>query len=186
MISAGVPINYSMYRFDEPSLLDSNIFSLQKYTGTSTSYLSSAENDDKILDIGFKENLQSYNYLSSMSKVKELFTNEFTQINVSIPKVRALNKEDVDLVCEKTNTQAATNDLIRIPTQSKANPDWCASYWLATEEAGEMWYVGDNGNMSYDEEAIRGVRFVVSLKSNVKFSESSGKTNNYTTWDISI
>ena len=144
LVSAGVPFTYS----HGTSSTESTNALVNEFL--SNSYASSGVNSNITLD--------------------EVFNNKFTAVNDDGSlAVRALTADDVIGVVGDTAFNAG--DLASI-----ANHDMFSvggDYWLATAntaQAGNLWYVSEAGALTGASSATKGVRAVVTLKPDVKYT----------------
>ena len=168
LVSAGIPL--SLFRSG-----DANAQETADKMLISEEFLNIEFREDKI-DGYFRENgLNGYNSLVNA------FTNKYTVINSDIPKVRAMTKEDVDMLYQyfggtgilETRTEVYDEkykDMIAIP--SIIEGEW-SFYYLASLGFDDktLWHVygADIAQIrSSGARATLGVRPVVTLKADVK------------------
>ena len=125
------------------------------------------------------------------------------QKTIGIPNVCSMTKVDLDNVYDPTGKKVTNyypeddegdyldfeqyKELLAIPC--KAPDDKYATYWLATAngDPDDLWNVYYDGYISFGNgSGVQGIRPVVTLVPNVKFTPAEQKTNDTTTWDISI
>lgn len=195
LISAGIPLSYYHKDASEVSLynLTINFFS--------TPIASSIYYDFD--SCGFKTS-QNGTKLTNMNDVKTLFTNEFTQnygegetytsngntytYTAGNPKVQSMTKSDADMIWGSEipdGTNISGNDLLL--NSCKNHPSLVVPVWTAKANGIGIYAISENAclidNACF---GIVGVRPVVTLKSNVKFTKASSNINNTQTWDIEI
>lgn len=202
IVSAGIPLTY-FHPATEGSAgigvknLTTNFFNPDiSQSSDTTAY--------QINYIGFKN-------ANSLQELKELFKNEYTQLDEnSVPMVRSMTKEDIDKLLSKTTESGEGfwdteySDLLKIrclyceDEEKVTYTDRYVDYWLASEansewlsqinrDGTELWQVTRGGSL-YDNNGFEksGIRTVVTLNSNVKFTQNSINDDDITIWDISI
>lgn len=207
LVSAGVPLNYYHASNSATSIenLTTRFFNTLINTTTLTDYT--------FYKCGFKS-AQNGTIVSNISDVMALFNNvytakyaegenasytddtllqTFTNSNVTgQPKVQSMTKADFDAAWGTTiqqTTNLKSNDLLAIPCKSP-DEDKCASIFCAsayTMNGGNLWFLGSSGKMGgVVMSGAYGVRCVVSLNSNVKYSlsEESTSTDSVKIWNI--
>lgn len=146
--------------------------------------------------IGFKN-------ASSLQELKALFTNEYTQLDENgVPMVRSMTKEDIDnLVSNTTETgegfwdskYSEYVDLLKImclycEDEDPIKTDRYVDYWLASEVNDTVLWKMTRAGYLYDYSGFdkSGIRTVVTLKTDVKFTQSSINDDDITVWKISL
>ena len=178
LITAGIPMTYvhpatSSSGSTSVTALTTNFFSTA-INSTSTNYT--------FRRCGFKNS--SGTTITSISALKTLFTNDYTQVSSGNPKVQSMTKADVDKVWGATTENGqmlTTNNLLAIPSQTSGS---YAAYHLATyttyNSLQYLWNVRYAGGIIFTN-SEHGIRPVVTLKTTV---ETTGQTNNV--WQINI
>ena len=188
LISAGIPLSYyKKWESDENRVIEDLT---KKFTEIEISKKS--PNGYQFFESGFKNEQNE-----AQTDMKEIFNNELTNMNEGkVPDVRSAVFEDFSsLDLEKRNVdgydsyyvkdELKPEDLIFVPCDSSKYaivwlgrfPDGDHDYWDVAVTCSEG-YVG-----SYNAR-VTGVRPVVTLKANVKFTPANSDTNETTTWDI--
>lgn len=177
LISAGVPLAY--YHGSDSSV---SIEALT--TNFLTTEITSTKTEYKFCRCGF-ENVTG-------AILESLFTNKFTQAG----EVHALTKTELDkaviaLGGDETSLGAYVNDeKYKDLFALSCSDGGYAIYWLATacdeQTQGQLHRVHSIGYLKPNNDQVVGVRPVVSLNSNVQFTQATEKINDTTTWDISI
>ena len=153
-------------------------------TALTTNFFSTAINSTstnyKFRKCGFKNS--SGTTITTISALKTLFNNSYTQTSSGTPKVQAMTKADLDKVWGSTTENGemlTTNNLLAIPSQTSGS---YAAYHLATyttyNSLQYLWNVRYVGGIIFTN-SEHGIRPVVTLKTTV---ETTGKSNN--TWQI--
>lgn len=178
LVTAGIPMTYvhpaeSSSGPTSVTALTTNFFSTA-INSTSTSY--------KFRRCGFVNS--SGTTISSISALKTLFTNDYTQTSSGTPKVQAMTKADLDKVWGSTTENGeyvTSNNLLAIPSQTSGS---YAAYHLATyttyNSLHYLWNVRYAGGVIFTN-TEHGIRPVVTLKTTV---ETTGKSSNI--WQINI
>ena len=140
---------------------------------------------------GFRTGSQSSDLVTSKEQLVELFLNKYTQIRDNgSPEVRSMTNANVEKLVGKDVTHNLSLkgwDLLGIPAEEDGV---FVPYWLNSQPSG-WWYVNTTGlvynGTTYGTTGWCGVRFVVSLKPDVKYSlspENNSELNNIQTWNI--
>lgn len=199
LISAGVPLNYYHRDVNATSIgnLTTNFFN----TPIGSGYYS-------FNNCGFKT-AKDGTMISNINDLKVLFTNEFTQLygegeiytdngntymyTKENPKVQSITKHDIDNLLGMTTEHGTTinNDILLILNKDTSSSP--VNYWTvaANNDGRGIYAISGTGVDSIYMEGNScfgacGVRPVVYLKSNIKFTKSENKINGITTWDIEI
>ena len=173
LVTAGIPMTYVHYAGSgtgakSVTALTTNFFSTP-INSTSTNY--------NFRRCGFKNS--SGTTITSISALKTLFTNNYTQISSNIPMVQAMTKADLDKVwgtTTKNGEYVKTNNLIAIPSQTSG---YYSAYHLATSHKFDddgldyLWNVRYAGGVVFTD-SEHGIRPVVTLKGTV---ETTGKSS---------
>ena len=206
LISAGVPLNYYHNNNANQSVtnLTTDFFKTEIKNEKPEQY--------KFFKSGFKGN--DGNNVTTMDEVKQLFNNEYTKKREDVnetPEVRSITKEDFDKVAkillnEEGNPRTTyyyqynkyyeknedLYDLLIVPAKNdESGSKHYSSIWLASSYNNRyLWYMRYNGEVyrnfqNYIEYYIGGVRPVVTLESNIKFTQANSNEKWTTTWDIS-
>jgi len=147
LISAGIPLSY--YHSSNSSTSE---------TALITNFLTTKYDPSA----GFSYRKTGF---SPYSTLTETFTNKYTEMNGTAPKVRSMVKEDI-LRVTGDETFSNTISLTKAEYQNLFHVG--QYYWLASAyNTDRLWYVYSNGNIGSDNIEL-GVRPVVSLKSTVK------------------
>ena len=151
-----------------------------------------------------------------MATLKELFSNPFTDFyeenetaeffdeyfgeehsNSNVtghPKVRALSLQDMSraLGFDAACSDIGTNDLFCVPCKEvideygETNVVY-SDQWLANSaDRRNLYRLGGSHWVNRGHDCVQGVRVVVSLKSNVKFTPAANNINDTQTWNISM
>ena len=167
--------------------MDSNSFNCIPYL---TTKFFTTDFESRVTACGIKKN--ALTNVTTIGELQTVFTNEYTQMENGIPKVKSMMAEDIDnilgyFVKGGTNLSNANyKDLFAIPSKDKTGK-W-AWTWFATQgrRIGNYYWLcylcGDEGILSDGYSKVMGVRPVVSLKTNVQFKKNISKNM----WDISI
>ena len=135
LIPAGVPLNY--YHYGDSATTVANLT-----TGFFNTPINSTLTQYNFYSCGFKD--ASGNAITNMDDLKTLFTNKYTQVEGTTPKVQSITKEDLDKVyggVTSGGTSVASNDLLAIPCKSPEDSEY-AQFWLAAANGGGgVWYV---------------------------------------------
>jgi len=167
LVTAGIPMTYVHYAGSgtgtkSVTAITTNFFSTP-INSTSTNY--------NFRRCGFKNSSSAT--ITTISALKTLFTNSYTQISSNIPIVQAMTKADLDKVWGKTTENGEyikTNNLIAIPSQTSG---YYAAYHLATYHKYDndgydyLWNVRYAGGVVFTD-SEHGIRPVVSLKASVE------------------
>lgn len=137
LVSAGVPLNY--YHDTKSTTTITNLttsFFNTPINSTVTKY--------NFYSCGFKD--ASGKAVTTINEVKTLFSNKYTQMEETNPKVQSIAKEDIDAVWGSIIEDGETvtsNDLIAIPCKEPEDSEY-AMIWLAsTRDDGGVWCVRD-------------------------------------------
>ena len=177
IVSAGVPLSY--YHEYSDGAAATSVANLT--TGFLTTEInSSTATECKFYKCGFD--------IGTSTNLSNVFTNNFTD------KVQSLTKDDVDEVIGSISSNSTYvngeeyGELLALPCKDGTSE--YAWTWLASKVDSDdmtLWYVYSGGYVYFRQFGnVLGVRPVVTLNSNVKFSEATTKINDTTTWDISI
>ena len=178
LVTAGIPMTYvhpaaASSGSTSVTALTTNFFSTT-INSTSTNY--------KFRRCGFVNS--SGTTISTIAALKTLFTNDYTQISSSTPKVQAMTKEDLDSVWGSTTDNGeyvTSNNLLAIPSQTSGS---YAAYHLATyttyNNLQYLWNVRYAGGVIFTN-SEHGIRPVVTLKTTV---ETTGRSNSV--WQINL
>lgn len=199
LISAGIPLNYYHRDINATSVgnLTTNFFN----TPIASEYYS-------FYNCGFRT-AKDGTTISNINDLKVLFTNEFTQLygegeiytdngntymyTKGNPKVQSITKHDIDNLLGMTTEHGTTinNDILLILNKDTSSSP--VNYWTvaANNDGRGIYAISGTGVDSIYMEGNAcmgacGVRPVVYLKSNIKFTKSENKINGITTWDIEI
>ena len=197
LVSAGVPINYSHYNNSSTSVanLTTSFFN--------TPITSTSITDYNFYQCGLKNADETA--ITNINDVKTLFTNNFTDIHgegetytdngntytytAGNPKVQSMTKADLEEVWGSTTvsgTDVSSNDLLAIPCEDPTS-EYAVTWLSSASSSGNLWRVTSSGDMGdYSYNGPRGVRLVVTLKSNIKFTPAETNINGTTTWNIAI
>ena len=179
LVTAGIPLTYV-----HPAAASSGSTSV---TALTTNFFSTAINSTstnyKFRKCGFTNS--SGTTITTISALKTLFTNDYTQTSSGTPKVEAMTKADLDEVWGSTTENGeyvTSNDLLAIPSQTSG---YYAAYHLATYNTYDslqyLWNVRYAGGVIFTN-SEHGIRPVVTLKTTV---ETTGK-NSSGVWQINI
>lgn len=164
LVTAGIPMTYvhpatSSSGTTSVTALTTNFFSTA-INSTSTNY--------KFRRCGFKDS--SGTTITSISGLKTLFTNDYTQISSGTPKVQSMTKADLDAVWGSTTENGeyvTSNNLLAIPSQTSGS---YAAYHLATYTTYNsyqyLWNVRYAGGVIFTN-SEHGIRPVVTLNTTV-------------------
>ena len=120
----------------------------------------------------------------------------FTNSNVlGYPKVQSVTKEDFDKIWGSPvegGTNISSNDLLAIPCKAPNASEYATLWipysnpWEDEDNLDEMFWINSDGEIHGYSEQRSGVRVVVTLTSNVKYSlaERSNSTDMVKTWDL--
>lgn len=202
LISAGIPLDYYHRNNIETSVgnLTANFFSTPI---DSSSYYSFQQ-------CGFKT-AKNGTTITNINDLKTLFANDFTDVHgegetytdngntytytAGNPKVQSMIKADADYLWGSTTEEGTiltgASDLLVVKDRdavAEAVPVWTSSSGADAGYAEGIWAIGleppkISGDSCYGP---CGVRPVVTLKPNVKFTKASNNINNTQTWDIEI
>ena len=189
IVSAGIPLTYFHPATEGSATIGVKIITTDFFNPDISK--SSETTAYQINYIGFKD-------ASSLQELKELFKNEYTQLDENnMPMVRSMTKEDVDKLLGKTtqtgdfidSTDLLVAECIECEDiENSMYADKYVDYWLATEVNSQvLWKVTKSGYLyDYSGFGKLGIRTVVTLKSDVKFTQNSINEEDITIWDISI
>lgn len=202
LISAGIPLSYNHKDVNNVSVynLRVNFFSTPIMQSTYYSFDScvfkTAKNGTTITNISDLKLLFANNFTSVYAEGETYTDNGKTYTyTAGNPKVQSITKEDIDTLLGYTTENATsfdtTNDLLIIEstgTSFSVVPFYTAS---ANSDGIGMYAIGNdaNNNPIMVDGACWGscgVRPVVTLKTNVKFTKANSNINNTQTWDIEI
>ena len=198
LVSAGVPINYRHSGSNSSTSvanLTTNFFN--------TPITSTSITDYNFYQCGLKNADETA--ITNINDVKTLFTNNFTDIHgegetytdngntytytAGNPKVQSMTKADLEEVWGSTTvsgTDVSSNDLLAIPCEDPTS-EYAVTWLSSASSSGNLWRVTSSGDMGdYSYNGPRGVRLVVTLKSNIKFTPAETNINGTTTWNIAI
>ena len=156
-------------------------------TGFFNTKLNTKQTDNQFYLCGFKT--ETGGNISSMTALKTLFTNDYTQVNSSgVPAVQSVTKSDMDTALGFTtenvsDVRGLLNNLFSIPATSASQSGTYkyAGFYLATaEQKYYLWNSYYSGYIVYTSN-INGVRPVVTLKTTL---EHDGKVNGV--WQMKI
>ena len=193
LISAGVPLNYYHGADFNQSVknLTTDFFKTEiKNDSTPEQY--------QFFKSGFKsENKESI--LTTIEQVKKLFINDLTKRVNEIPEVRSMKLEDFNTMWDSESSDnsgyylddkyKSLIDLLFVPRKENIDSH-SATDWIVSEKPSYndnyMWHLclGEFIGYGWGFGGVCGVRPVVTLKSNVKFTKANTDTNDTTTWDI--
>lgn len=174
LVSAGIPMTYVHSTSDtnagskSVTNLTTNFFSTA-ISSTSTNY--------KYRLCGFKDS--DGGSITTITQLKNLFTNEYTQLSSGVPNVQAMTKDDVDNLWGDTTSNGeylTSNDLIAIPAKDQTSA--YATYHLATAKDNYLWDIYWEGAIVYTSYE-HGIRPVITLKTSV---ETTGQIDG--TWQL--
>lgn len=140
----------------------------------------------KFVSYGFKDT--NNNIITTTSEMRELFLNNFTEKENENPKVQSLINQDIENVTGKiTWGKFAGEDLFSIPCNSNNEGEY-GTYYLGTNYYGQqMWGVNLSGQVVNLNSGIKGIRPVVTLKTNIKFTKDDKEsTDSRIVWNISL
>ncbi len=199
LVSAGVPLSY-YHPYESGGAptsvtnLTTNFFSTEIQCGKEST---EKPTQYQFYQSGFKDG-DSGNYVTGISKVKELFNNDdCTKKTNGTPEVQSMTKNDLDAVYkgimgEDKETSSGTyvndakfKDLLAVPCKEDESDEYAMTWLASADNAYYLWRVGSYGSVSTYYDHVRGVRSIVSLESNIKFTKASSDTNGTTTWNIS-
>lgn len=171
LVTAGIPMTYV-----HPATTSSGPTSV---TALTTNFFSTAINSTatnyKFRRCGFVNS--SGSTITTISALKTLFTNNYTQTASGIPIVKAMTKDDLDSAWGSTTENATyltSNDLLAIPTNTSGG---YAAYHLATYTTYNsnhyLWNVRYAGAIVFTN-SEHGIRPVVTLKTTI---ETTGKNS---------
>ena len=144
LISAGVPLNY--YHYDTSATTVTNLT-----TNFFSTPISSTLTQYNFYSCGFKNS--SGNVITNIVDLKTLFTNKYTQMEGTTPKVQSITKEDLDKVygSETSNgTSLVENDLLAIPCKSPENGQYATTIFSSPDLTDCVWCVDRSGYVPYD------------------------------------
>ena len=132
---------------------------------------------------GFKPS-ENGTIVETIEEVKSLFTNEYTQIkNDDTPLVKSITKTEVTNVAGSWSNglSLSDNNLLAVPCENGYAPTVLPS----TSTYG-LWNIDIDGKLkTYAQDNELGVRCVICLKSNVKYSLVN-EIDGVKTWNIEI
>lgn len=174
LISAGVPMTYQ-----HPKTTTDATAGETSVTNLTTQFFNTPINSTRT-DYNFYWN--GFTGVSTIADLKAKFTNKYTQISGTTPKVQSITNADVEKVLNLTVvnvTDVRNYDLFAIPSEDQTGA--YAGYYLATAEQNYyLWASYYSGYIVYTFN-IQGVRPVVSLKSDV---EVNGQVDGV--WQLAI
>lgn len=164
LISAGVPMTYRHAALSTTST-DTSVPNLT--TGFFSTAISTSSTNYTFNSCGFKNSAGSS--ITTISSLKTLFTNNYTQIESGIPKVRSVVKEDLEAlgITIVNEGDLRSSYLFGVAAATTSGSYSYAGYYLGSEYNGYyMWAVYYSGYIVYTYGLV-GVRPVVSLKASV-------------------
>ena len=169
LISTGVPLSFYFYTYKTfPPAFHTDTGNVKLFQTAIQNY-----GYNTFRACGFKVNETDENTITTISDLSNLFNNQYTQISNDFPRVRIFRKSDISNI---------NNTLFNVESNISGQ---YTPVWLG---GGSKWdLIQTNGNLSKGEENEMGIRLVVYLKSNVKYSLASGshkENNNEKTWNI--
>ena len=193
LISTGIPLNY-YHPYEEGNVPKSIENLTTNFFNTEITFGKEGIEEPleyKFYQSGFKSRNESGDInLNTISEVEELFNNIYTAKINGKPNVRSMIKDDVEGVygSEPEYNYPIDDDknLLLIPCR-KNDETVFAETWLASGNGNDYlrliisdgcYYDNDNGGV------VAGVRPVVTLETNVKFTKVNSDTNGTTTWNI--
>ena len=204
LVSAGVPLNYfhpGNYSVTSVENLTTKFFStpinstLTEYSFYSCGF-KTAQNGMLVTSIsdvmGLFNNVYTskYGIGESATYTDDVLNQTFTNSNVAgQPKVQSITKRDLDAVFGTTTTyetDISSNDLFAIPCKEPENLEYAKTWLALAMTPSVMWGTSSEGTpIGFAYETL-GVRCVVSLAPNIRFSlaEGSNSTDTLKTWNL--
>ncbi len=197
LVSAGVPLNYKhTIGGSNAELSETNLTT--NFLSTEITANTTAE-DLKFFLCGFKKQDGTYITTNSNYELKELFTNKLTEIDPTTnnPIVQAMTISDINKIYGKNCTNKTfvytdmngndINGLLAVPCGGSQSGKW-AYLWLGTKTGSvNLWSLyGFNGAVYSSDGYSKalGIRPIVTLKANIKFSKSSESSEDKIIWNI--
>ncbi len=196
LVSAGVPLNYYHYNNSSTSVenLTTNFFNTNIKCGKG---IQETPEKNKFYQSGFKDG-ESGSYVADISKVEGMFKNNLTKTGTNgKPDVQSMTKDDLDAVYkeitkeeQETSSRTYVNgtefkELLAIPCKENKSDKYATTWLDSAFNDLDLWVVHYYGYVSDGTFNAYGVRPIVSLESNVKFTPASSNENETTTWNIS-
>ena len=178
LVTAGVPMSFYLNTYNViPPNLKSNV----KFFQTE---INKYGYNNNFKSCGFRNDKTAGTNIDTISDLCNIFNNKYTQKLNDVPRVRIFNKNDIINVNGTANSNqfvSTHNMLLNVP--SNKSEDY-TPIWLG---GGSRWdLIQTNGYLTSGEENECGIRLVVYLKSNVKYSLSSEShsTDSQKIWNI--